>query len=166
MHRFAGSSRTSHGTSATNLISELSLTHVYSFFSKNLTEPVLKDIFRRLSQDEARHAADFRFYLERRLKRYPRELASVLETLYVYLGDPEHPIKHPVDVFKTPLEGVKSSKESEMPDDAFASFLSLSQETTRLDQLRKRVFSAFSGVTERSLSSLYDGRKEVDKRAA
>lgn len=153
-------------TIATNLISELSLTHVYSFFSRNLKEPVLREIFRRLSQDEARHAADFRFYLERRLKNRPEEMASVLETLYVYLGDPEHPIKHPVDVFKSPIERVQTSKESEMPDDAFESFLSQSRETTRLDQLRSRVFSAFSRVTERPMSSLYDVRRELAECAA
>jgi hypothetical protein len=148
-------------TIATNLISELSLTHVYSFFAQNLTEPVLKDIFKRLSQDEARHAADFRFYLQRRLKRHPGELASVLETLYVYLSDPERPIKHPVDIFKSSLAGVKDSKDAEMPDDAFAYFLSLNHETTRLDQLRKRIFSSFSGITGRTLTSLYEVRKEL-----
>jgi hypothetical protein len=148
-------------TIATNLISELSLTHVYAFFAQNLTEPVLKDIFRRLSQDEARHAADFRFYLLRRLERCPNELASVLETLYVYLSDPERPIKHPVDIFKSRLAGVADSADTEMPDDAFEYFLSLNQETTRLEQLRKRIFSSFSGVTGRTLTSLYDVRKEL-----
>ncbi len=148
-------------TIATNLISELSLTHVYTFFAQNLSEPVLKDIFRRLSQDEARHAADFRFYLLRRLERHPNELASVLETLYVYLSDPERPIKHPVDIFKSRLAGVVDAMDTEMPDDAFAYFLSLNQETTRLDQLRKRIFSSFSGVTGRPLTSLYDVRREI-----
>jgi len=148
-------------TIATNLISELSLTHVYAFFAQNLTEQVLKDIFRRLSQDEARHAADFRFYLLRRLERHPNELASVLETLYVYLSDPERPIKHPVDIFKSQLAGVTDARDPEMPDDAFAYFLALNQETTRLPQLRKRIFTSFAGVTGRPLASLYDVRREI-----
>lgn len=148
-------------TIATNLISELSLTHVYGFFAQHLIEPVLKDIFRRLSQDEARHAADFRFYLRRRLERHPDEMASVLETLYVYLSDPERPIKHPVDIFKGRLAGVKDARETEMPDDAFGYFLAQNQETTRLEQLRKRIFSSFSGVTGRTLTSLYEVRREI-----
>jgi len=145
-------------TIATNLISELSLTHVYSFFAQNLEEPVLKEIFRRTSQDEARHAKDFRFYLQRRLERRPEELASVLETLYVYLSDPDHPIKHPVDIFKSRLEGAKGS---EMPDDAFACFLARNRETTRLDELRNRILTSFSGVTGKSLTSLYAIRREL-----
>ncbi|HEU5322492.1 MAG TPA: ferritin-like domain-containing protein, partial [Methylomirabilota bacterium] len=90
-------------TLATNVISELTVCHVYHFVSDHVEEPVLRQVLRRASQDEARHASEFFHYAKRRLERYPAEVQSVLETLYVYTTDPARVIKHPVSVFKGAL---------------------------------------------------------------
>jgi hypothetical protein len=129
-------------TLATNIISEFTVCHVYQFLSRHVEEPVLKDILSKASRDEARHAREFLYYTSRRIKRYPRELQSVLETLYVYTADPDKLIKHPVSVFKGDLPELSNH---ETIDDGFMYFMQ--REDVGLERLRQKIFNAFSGLT-------------------
>jgi len=129
-------------TLATNIISELSACHLYQKISTTVEEPVLRRIATLASQDEARHAREFLFYTQRRLTRRPEELASVLETVYVYIADPVKLVKHPVSVFKSELPQLKGH---ETIDDGIAYYLSLDGD--HLERLRRRVFSTFSTLT-------------------
>jgi hypothetical protein len=106
-------------------------------------EPVLRHILLHTSQDEARHAREFRHFTERRLEEHPEEMASVLETLYVYTADPDQKIKHPVSVFKgalPELEGIETI------DTGFDLFRSLRSEEG-LRRLRAKIFQTFELVT-------------------
>ena len=85
---------TPSATLATNVISELTVNHIYKAVAAWMDEPVIAGIMRRASLDEAGHAREFIHYARRRLAAHPSELPSVLETLYVYTS--EDRIKHPV----------------------------------------------------------------------
>jgi len=130
-------------TLATNIISELTVCHVYSGLAVEVEEPVLRFILLHASQDEARHAREFRHFTERRLEQHPEEMASVLETLYVYTSDPDQKIKHPVSVFKgalPELEGIETI------DTGFELFRSLKSEEG-MQRLRSKIFQTFKLVT-------------------
>jgi rubrerythrin len=106
-------------------------------------EPVLREILTHVSQDEARHAREFRYFAERRLEDHPDEMASVVETLYVYTADPSQEIKHPVSVFKgslPELEGLVTI------DTGFNLFRSLTSADS-VQRLREKIFQTFKLVT-------------------
>jgi len=130
-------------TLATNIISELTVCHVYARLSKHVTEPVLKRILTLASQDESRHAREFTVYCRSRIERHPREKPSVLETLYVYIADPSKLVKHPVSVFKGTLPEIDNGDET--IDDGFAYFMELEQEN--LGQLQSAIMNRFSTLT-------------------
>lgn len=140
---------TPSATLATNIISELTVCHVYAALARQIEEPVLRRILSNASGDEARHAREFAFFLKRRLPEYPEELSSVLETLYVYTADPDKQLKHPVSVFKGALPELGGL---ETIDSGFELFLSLASDSG-LERLRTKIFSVFESITERSLST-------------
>jgi rubrerythrin len=59
-------------TLATNIISELTVCHVYSGLAEDVDEPILRQILNAASRDEARHAREFRHFAEQRLERHPK----------------------------------------------------------------------------------------------
>jgi len=130
-------------TLATNIISELTVCHVYTKLARHITEPVLKRILSLASQDESRHAREFTAYCKARFERHPEEKPSVLETLYVYTADPSRLVKHPVSVFKGELPGVADGGET--IDDAFAYFMELEQ--GNLSKLQSVIYNRFSTLT-------------------
>lgn len=130
-------------TLATNIISELTVCHVYTRLARHITEPVLKRILSLASQDESRHAREFTVYCKSRIERYPHEKPSVLETLYVYIADPSKLVKHPVSVFKGALPEISDGGET--IDDAFAYFMELEQ--GNLSRLQSSILNRFSTLT-------------------
>lgn len=130
-------------TLATNIISELTVCHVYSGLAHEVQEPILARILTHASRDEARHAREFRHFAERRLVQRPDELVSVLEILYVYTADPEKRVKHPVSVFKGALPELQGL---ETIDTGFDVFRSLAGEQS-LERLRSRILTTFSALT-------------------
>lgn len=134
-------------TLATNIISELTVCHVYTRLARHVTEPVLKRILSLASQDESRHAREFTVYCKSRIERYPHEKPSVLETLYVYIADPSKLVKHPVSVFKGGLAEIGDGGET--IDDAFAYFMELEQ--GNLSRLQGSILNRFSALTGYSL---------------
>lgn len=135
-------------TLATNIISELTVCHVYHQISKSVDEPVLADLLHRMSQDEARHAREFVYYTRRRITAHPEELASVLETLYVYIADPDKKIKHPVSVFKGSLPELQGR---ETIDDGFAFFDAMGESNHA--KLGQKLYSTFSNLTDYKLTN-------------
>lgn len=134
--------RTHAVTLATNLISELTVCHGYSRCAKDVREPVLRDLLTKAGRDESRHAREFLYFTRRRLAAHPDELASVLETLYIYTVDPVRLIKHPVSVFKGELAQIGGQLSI---DEGFAYFLGLGEEN--LTRLRTKLFHTFSELT-------------------
>jgi hypothetical protein len=143
-------------TLATNIISELTVCHVYQKVSHSVEEPVLNEILVRASQDEARHAREFLYYTRRRLERHPEELSSVLETMYVYVGDPDKVIKHPVSVFKGRLPELQGFTTI---DDGFAYFEALDE--GNYAKLNQKIYQTFSTLTGRKLTNLASIRRAL-----
>jgi len=139
---------TPSATLATNIISELTVNHIYKAVSKWVEEPVLKQILLNASLDEAGHAREFIHYTRRRLDRLPHELSSVLETLYVYTSTDA--IKHPVGVFK---DGLDELATHETIDTGFEFFLDRVAAEGELDLLHDKIRRTFSGMTGLDLST-------------
>lgn len=147
--------RTLVATLATNIISELTVFRVYRDLADEVDEPVLAEIMRRASADEARHASAFTDFARRRLEHYPEELASLLETLYFYVADTEKPIKHPVSVFKSSELGAGTN---ETIDDGFDYFLARREGA---DQLRAKIYRVFSALSGLALDSPRSVRRSL-----
>ncbi len=131
-------------TLATNIISELTVNHVYRSVAGWVEEPVLRGLMTRASRDEAGHAREFVHYARRRLAAHPDELASVLETLYVYTS--EQRIKHPVGVFKSGLAAVENHETIETAFDMFLAGIATEGELDRLQDNIRRAFAALTGL--------------------
>ncbi|GLZ36524.1 ferritin-like domain-containing protein [Actinokineospora sp. NBRC 105648] len=140
---------TPSATLATNIISELTVNHVYRAVAAWVEEPVLKGLLLNASRDEAGHAREFIHYTTERLAKRPQELASVLETLYVYSSEAK--IKHPVSTFKAGIgEGVE---DHETIDTGFELFLEKVAADGELDVLQDKIRRTFGGMTGLDLSS-------------
>jgi rubrerythrin len=139
---------TPSATLATNIISELTVNHVYRAVSAWVEEPVLKSLLLNASRDEAGHAREFIHYATERLRRHPEELPSVLETLYVYSSEAR--IKHPVSTFKA---GLSELAETETIDTGFELFLEKVAADGELDVLQDKIRRTFAGMTGLDLSS-------------
>jgi hypothetical protein len=139
---------TPSATLATNIISELTVNHVYRAVSRWVTEPVLKTLLRNASRDESGHAREFIHYTAARLERRPDELPSVLETLYVYSSEAK--IKHPVSTFKS---GIAELSGHETIDTGFELFLAQVAADGELAELHDKVRRTFGAITGLDLSS-------------
>lgn len=139
---------TPSATLATNIISELTVNHVYRALAAWIDEPVLKRLLLNASRDEAGHAREFIHFASERLRRWPDELPSVLETLYIYSSDTT--IKHPVSLFKT---GISELGDTETIDTGFELFLEKVATTGELDVLRNKIRRTFGRLTGYDLSS-------------
>lgn len=139
---------TPSATLATNIISELTVNHVYRAVSSWVEEPVLKELLLQASRDEAGHAKEFRHFAAQRLEQHPEEIPSVLETLYFYTADDK--IKHPVGVFKA---GLAELTETETIDTGFELFLDTVADDGELDELQGKIRRTFGSLTGYDLSS-------------
>ncbi len=139
---------TPSATLCTNVISELTVNHIYKAVAGWVDEPVLAEIMGRASLDEAGHAREFIHYAKRRLAAHPGELPSVLETLYVYTS--EDRIKHPVGVFKGELAAVK---DHETIDTGFEMFIEKVAATGELDRLQDKIRRTFGSMTGLDVST-------------
>ncbi|MEU5695114.1 ferritin-like domain-containing protein [Actinosynnema sp. NPDC020468] len=139
---------TPSATLATNIISELTVNHVYRAVSQWVEEPVLKQLLLQASRDEAGHAREFRHFAAKRLERHPEEIPSVLETLYFYTSDDR--IKHPVGVFKS---GLAELETTETIDTGFEMFLDTVADAGSLEELQGKIRRTFGSLTGYDLSS-------------
>lgn len=139
---------TPSATLATNIISELTVNHVYRRLASWVTEPVLAQLLLNASRDEAGHAREFIRYTADRLARKPAELPSVLEILYVYMADGA--IKHPVSTFKSGLNELAGTATI---DTGFELFLGQAADAGELELLQAKIRRTFGSLTGRDLSS-------------
>jgi rubrerythrin len=139
---------TPSATLATNIISELTVNHVYKSLARYVQEPVLREVLSRASLDEAAHAREFIHYTKHRLTEHPDELTSVLETLYVYTADSR--IKHPVSMFK---DNLVELQDHDTIDTGFELFLETVADADELAALQAKIRKTFAGLTDLDLSS-------------
>ncbi|MEV0621410.1 ferritin-like domain-containing protein [Nonomuraea sp. NPDC050404] len=139
---------TPSATLATNIISELTVNHVYRAVSNWVEEPVLRTLLLNASRDEAGHAREFIHYATERLERRPQELPSVLETLYVYSSEAK--IRHPVSTFKS---GISELGDHETIDTGFELFLEKVAAEGELEVLYGKIRRTFGGMTGLELGS-------------
>jgi rubrerythrin len=143
-----GPGTTPSATLATNIISELTVNHIYRRVASAVDEPVLKTLLLNASRDEAGHAREFIHFCKERLTRHPEEKASVLETLYVYTSDKR--IKHPVGIFKSSLVELQ---DHETIDTAFELFLEDVADADELSHLQDKIRRVFGNMVEMDLST-------------
>jgi hypothetical protein len=143
---------------ATNVICEVLATHAYKCVSRSMREPVLAAILKRASGDEARHAREFLYYTGRQLAAHPQECASVVETLYVYMGTTRDLYRHPVSRFKGHLPELEGH---ETIDEMFGYFAQVDDGGTEWDKCCEQLFKYFSGVTGYKLTKMSDVRRAI-----
>jgi hypothetical protein len=91
------------GTLVTNIISEIVASTRYMSFSSQSPEPVLAEIAAKLAADEARHAASFYTFANRRIataRDADAERRDALKVLYLWINESER-VHHPVNLFAT-----------------------------------------------------------------
>jgi ferritin len=152
---------TPSATLATNIISELTVNHIYRAVATWVEEPVLRTIMANASRDEAGHAREFLHYCRLRLAERPEELPSVLETLHVYTAETR--IKHPVGVFKSELAALQ---DHETIDTAFEMFLEQVAAAGELDRLQDNIRRAFAALTGMDVSSNAQVRRRLAEAIA
>jgi rubrerythrin len=148
-------------TLATNIISELTVNHVYKAVARYVDEPVLQQVMVNASRDEAAHAREFIHYCRERLGRHPEELASVLETLYVYTSDDR--IKHPVSMFK---DNLAELQDHETIDTGLDLFLERIADAGELEELQGKIRKTFASLTDLDLSSNSQVRRALAEQLA
>jgi len=148
-------------TLATNIISELTVNHVYKAVARYVEEPVLQQLLLNASRDEAAHAREFIHYCRERLRQHPEELPSVLETLYVYTSDDR--IKHPVSMFK---DNLAELQDHETIDTGLDLFLEQIADAGELEELQGKIRKTFAGLTDLDLSSNSRVRRALAEQLA
>jgi hypothetical protein len=139
---------TPSATLATNIISELTVNHVYRRVASVVQEPVLAKLLLNASRDEAGHAREFIYFCKERLARRPEETSSVLETLYVYTSGDQ--IRHPVSMFKS---GLSELADVETIDTGFDLFLAQVADENELVELQTKIRGVFGNLVEMDLST-------------
>ena len=145
-------------TLATNVICEVLATHAYKCVARSMAEPVLAEILRKASGDEARHAREFVHYTARQLTERPEELVSVFETLYVYMGTTRDMYRHPVSRFKGDLPELAGH---ETIDEMFAYFAEVDEDGTEWAKCCEQLFKYFSTITSYPLTKMADVRRAI-----
>jgi hypothetical protein len=145
-------------TLATNVICEVLATHAYKCVARSMEEPVLAEILRKASGDEARHAREFVHYTALQLAERPEELVSVFETLYIYMGTTRDLYRHPVSRFKGDLPELAGH---ETIDEMFAYFAEVDEDGTEWAKCCEQLFKYFSTITGYPLTKMADVRRAI-----
>jgi len=143
---------------ATNVICEVLTNHMYKCVSRAVEEPVIAKIMGRASGDEARHAREFAYYTARRLATNPEECASVVETLYVYMGTTRDLYRHPVSRFKGHLPELA---DHETIDEVFEYFAEVDEGGREWERCCEQLFAYFSALTGHRLTKMADVRRAI-----
>jgi hypothetical protein len=145
-------------TLATNVICEVLSNHLYKCVSRAMREPVIAKITGRASGDEARHAREFAYYAKRRLATNPEECASVMETLYVYMGKSRELYRHPVSRFKGHLPELEGHVTI---DTIFEYFAEVDQDNIEWQKCCEQLFMYFSDITGHRITRMSDVRRAI-----
>jgi hypothetical protein len=145
-------------TLATNVICEVLATHAYKCVARDMPEPVLAEILRKASGDEARHAREFVHYTAKALADQPEARASVVETLYIYMGTTRDLYRHPVSRFKGNLPELEGH---ETIDQMFAYFAEVDEDGSEWAKCCEQLFKYFSAITGYRLTRMADVRRAI-----
>ena len=148
---------------ATNVICEVLTNHMYKSVSRAMREPVIAKIAGRASGDEARHAREFAHYTKRRLTANPEELASVIETLYVYMGVTRDLYRHPVSRFKGHLPALAGH---ETIDEVFRYWAEVDRDNAEWERCCEQLFMYFSDITGHTITRMSDVRRAIADASA
>jgi hypothetical protein len=143
---------------ATNVICEVLTNHMYKCVGRAMREPVIAKIASRASGDEARHAREFAYYTKRRLAANPEERASVIETLYIYMGMTRDLYRHPVSRFKGHLPELEGH---ETIDEVFRYFAEVDQDNAEWQKCCEQLFMYFSDITGHRITRMSDVRRAI-----
>lgn len=143
---------------ATNVICEVLTNHMYKCVGRAMREPVIAKIAARASGDEARHAREFAYYTKRRLAAHPEECASVIETLYIYMGVTRDLYRHPVSRFKGHLPELEGH---ETIDEVFRYFAEVDQDNIEWQKCCEQLFMYFSDITGHRITKMADVRRAI-----
>jgi hypothetical protein len=143
---------------ATNVICEVLTNHMYKCVGRAMREPVIAKIASRASGDEARHAREFAYYTKRRLASNPEECASVIETLYIYMGGTRDRYRHPVSKFKGHLPELEGH---ETIDEVFRYFAEVDRDNAEWQKCCEQLFMYFSDITGHRITKMSDVRRAI-----
>jgi hypothetical protein len=93
-----------------NVISEARASALYKALSSQVSEPVIRKIWKLLGRDEARHCRAFSVFMRELCDANPANQAAVLRMAYIWLADRSDGIKHPAGLFyphSTSAEGIR-----------------------------------------------------------
>jgi hypothetical protein len=93
-----------------NVISEARASALYKALAAEVSEPVIRKIWKLLGRDEARHARAFSVFTRELCDANPANQAAVLRMAYIWLADRSDGIKHPAGLFyphSTSADGIR-----------------------------------------------------------
>ena len=93
-----------------NVISEARASALYKALATEVSEPVIRKIWKLLGRDEARHCRAFSVFMRELCDANPANQAAVLRMAYIWLADRRDGIKHPAGLFyphSTSTDGVR-----------------------------------------------------------
>jgi hypothetical protein len=126
-----GESKT--GTLMMNIISESRAAEYYRQLSHNTKEPRLKQIWKLIGQDEARHARAFFIFCKEMCDYDRKHIIEALRMAYIWLADRSKGLKHPAGFFfphSTSTDGLRhvESNNISMTDSADSRILAMVRE--------------------------------------
>lgn len=93
-----------------NVISEARASALYKALATQVSEPVIRKIWKLLGRDEARHCRAFSVFMRELCDANPANQAAVLRMAYIWLADRRGGIKHPAGLFyphSTSTDGIR-----------------------------------------------------------
>ncbi|MEU4674612.1 ferritin-like domain-containing protein [Amycolatopsis sp. NPDC023774] len=93
-----------------NVISEARASALYKALATEVSEPVIRKIWKLLGRDEARHCRAFSVFMRELCDANPANQAAVLRMAYIWLADRRDGIKHPAGIFyphSTSSDGIR-----------------------------------------------------------
>jgi hypothetical protein len=97
---------------------EIRLNHWYRRAAEWHTEPVIKALYRLLSQDEARHGGAYRQYMQRAIERFGDEARAAFATIGMLMASPGRSGKplHPTNLHVNRAMFPNDTVQSRLPD--------------------------------------------------
>jgi hypothetical protein len=97
-----------------NVISEARASALYQGLSSQVSEPVIRKIWKLLGRDEARHCRAFSVFMRELCDDNPANQAAALQMAYIWLADRSNGMKHPAGMFyphSTSTDGIQRVEE-------------------------------------------------------
>jgi hypothetical protein len=118
------------GTLMMNVISEARASALYKALATQVSEPVIRKIWKLLGRDEARHCRAFSVFMRELCDDNVENQAAVMRMGYIWLADRRDGIKHPAGMFyphSTSTNGIRriETVQTDAVDSADAKVLSI-----------------------------------------